>query len=281
MERPGTPVGQQWRLRAALRQARAVSGLSLRTVADALEWSDAKLSRIETGVSRVSITDLKALLAYYDVTDPAAVAELLELARDSKRSAWWDAYRPYYRPDFIRFLGLEASAVLLRQYQLLLVPGLLQTPEYTRALVTSPLADDEQVERDMAIRARRQEPMLAGAVEYDFVVDEGALLRRVPAPAHWRRQLEHLLELAELPNVTIRVLPFAAGMVRGMATSFKLFDLAPDEPASVVLLEHPEQDTLIVRDETRAAGYVEYFRQLSAAALSAADTRDAIATMLR
>lgn len=281
MERSGTPVGHQWRLQAALRRTRTACGLSLRTVADALEWSDAKLSRIETGTVRISVTDLKALLGFYDVTDAGVVSEFVELARASRRTAWWDEYRPYFKPDFIRFLGLEASAARLRQYQLLMVPGLLQIPEYTSALVTSPLTDDEQVERDMAIRARRQERLLAGEAEYVFVMAEGALLRRVTDEPDWRRQLEHLQRIADLPNVSMRVLPFAAGIVRGMATSFKLFDLAADEPASAVLLEHPEQDTLIVGNETRAAGYVEYFQQLSSAALSPAATQDAIRAMLR
>jgi transcriptional regulator with XRE-family HTH domain len=282
MQRSGTPVGQQWRLQAALRRSRAACGLSLRAVASALEWSDAKLSRIESGSVRISVTDLRALLQYYDVTEPNAVAEFVELARASRRTAWWDEYRPHFKPDFIRFLGLEWSAARIRQFQHLLVPGLLQVPEYTRAIVSVPAVADEQVERDVAIRARRQDRLVAGDADFAFVLDESVLHRRIGGPSTWRRQLAHLQAVAARPNVSIQVLPYEAGFVHSsMAGSFELFDLSADEPASAVLLEHPEQDTLIIGNETRAAGYVAVFQQLSAAALTPADTHEVIGSMLR
>jgi transcriptional regulator with XRE-family HTH domain len=281
MQRSGTPVGQQWRLQAALRRSRTACGLSLRAVASALEWSDAKLSRIESGSVRISVTDLKALLQYYDVTEPQAVSEFVELARASRQTAWWDEYRPHFKPDFIRFLGLEWSAARVRQFQNLLVPGLLQIPEYTRSIVTVPAVADEQVERDVAIRARRQGRLVGGDADFAFVIDESALRRRVGGPSVWRNQLAHLRVVADRPNVSIQVLPFDAGYVGGMAGSFELFDLSATEPASAVLLEDPEQDTLIIGNETRAAGYVSVFQQLSSAALTPADTHEVIGSMLR
>jgi transcriptional regulator with XRE-family HTH domain len=281
MQRSGTPVGQQWRLQAALRQSRTACGLSLRAVASALEWSDAKLSRIESGSVRISVTDLKALLRYYDVTEPSAVSEFVELARASRQAAWWDEYRPHFKPDFIRFLGLEWSAARIRQFQHLLVPGLLQIPEYTRSIVSVPAVADEQVERDVAIRSRRQDRLSGGAADFAFILDESVLHRQVGSPSILRRQLAHLQAMAARPNVSIQVLPHKAGFVNGMAGSFELFDLSVDEPASAVLLEDPEQDMLIIGNETRAAGYVARFQQLSAAALTPADTHEVIGSMLR
>src|SRR5256885_14277645 len=125
MTPPGeTPDVEHRRLRGQLRHARQEANLTQREVAEALEWSTSKLTRIEGGSVGISITDLKALLLHYGITGADQVGRFVEMARSSKRTAWWQSYRPRLRKEFLEFIGLEASAIRVRQYQELLVPGM-------------------------------------------------------------------------------------------------------------------------------------------------------------
>src|SRR4051794_7678193 len=133
--RAETPVAEHRKLRQALRHARDSLNLTQKEVAEALDWSTSKLIRIEKGTVGISVTDLKALLLHYRVTDLDEVDRMVAMVRASKMSAWWHEYRDAYSQDFITFLGLEASAVRIRQFQSVVAPGLLQTPGYIRELV--------------------------------------------------------------------------------------------------------------------------------------------------
>lgn len=275
-----TPASRELRMVTALRQARIERGEPLRVVAEALDWSEAKVSRIETAVTRVSITDLKALLDYYELLDPLR-SELICLARARKEPAWWDDFRPFYSADFIRFVGIEASAARVMQYQMLYVPGLLQTAEYTRAVVTDRGIDDGRVEREIRLRDKRQERLREGRAEFDFVLDESVLRRRVSGRATWLGQLRRLIEFAELPTVSVRVLTFDAGLVPGMTNSFELFQVAKGEEASALLIERSERDLLTIGYEPRVASYATTFRHLSQAALPPEDSLEFIRTLHR
>src|SRR5262249_29870558 len=121
-----TPLGEHRRLRLALRRARNTLKLTQHAGADAREWSTFEIIRIENGSVGISITDLRALLQYYRVTDASEVDRLVEMARASRKSAWWQEYRDHVPQQFVTFLGLEASAIRIRQFQGLVFPGLLQ-----------------------------------------------------------------------------------------------------------------------------------------------------------
>src|SRR5256885_4093000 len=138
-----TPVTQQRRLRAELKRAREQSGMTQKEVAEALDWSPSKVIRIETGAVIISTSDLMALLPHYGVTDRKRIDTLVEVARASRKQAWWDDYRPYYDQQFLTFLGYEASTIRMRAFQALLVPGLLQTPAYTNAIMRAYTDDDD------------------------------------------------------------------------------------------------------------------------------------------
>lgn len=275
-----TPASRDLRVATALRQARVARGQSLRDVADANAWSSAKVSRIETGQTGVSFTDLKALVDHYDLPEPER-GDLLRIVRAGRERTWWDEYRPHYLPEFIRFVGLEASAARVLQYQLVHVPGLLQTQEYTRAVATNVDVDEERIIREIDLRAKRQERLHAGDAHFDFVLDESLLHRRVADHGTWRGQLLQLVALAQLPNVSIRVLTFDAGLVPGMTTSFELFELAQDEPASAVLVERPERDTLTIGNDPKIAVYADNFRRLAHAAQSPKESLELIRAQLR
>jgi transcriptional regulator with XRE-family HTH domain len=261
------PTSQLRRLRTELRQRRDSVQLTQREVAEALDWSPSKLIRIERGPVGISVTDVRALLQHYRVTDEQQVEKLVELARASKKPAWWHQYRDSSSAQFITFLGLEASSVRIRQYQGLVVPGLLQHPDYIRTLVTR----TTDVERDVTIRQTRQQ-LIGDGPALSFILDEAVLHRVIGSPETMRTQLRWLVEQQSQPNVTIRVLPFSIGVHTGMKGSFTLLELSDEQDDYALLLEQAYEDKLIEdpSDETRE--YVHIFQELKQIALSPKDS---------
>ena len=280
MTRAGTPVAQLRRLRGVLRQQRETTGLTQREVADALDWSLSKLIRIEKGPVGISVTDLKALLLQYQITDADRVNELVDMARGARQPAWWDDYRDMAPPQFIRFLGLESSAIRLRQFQILVVPGLLQTPDYARTLIVPAEPVPGRVDRWVQARMNRQKLIGPDGPEMFFVLDESVLQRSIGGPEVMRGQLLRLLELADQPNVTIQVVPFSAGMHEGMRSSFEIFQMSDAENDFAVLIEQPYQDTLIDETSDEVLEYVNIFMELEKVALSPDDSAQLIERVL-
>lgn len=261
------PTSQLRRLRTELRQRRDAVQLTQREVAEALDWSPSKLIRIERGPVGISVTDVRALLQHYRVTDERQVEMLIGLARASKKPAWWHQYRDIISAQFVTFLGLEASSVRIRQYQGHVIPGLLQHPDYIRALVTR----TTDLDRDVAIRHARQD-LIGEGPELKFIVDEAVLHRIIGSPEIMRTQLGWLVEQQRQPNVTIQVLPFSVGVHKGMKGSFAILDLSDEQDDYALLLEQSYEDRLIedTSDETRE--YVQIFSELSQIALSPEDS---------
>lgn len=272
MPRGETPVGQLRRLRAALKQEREQHGFTQRDVAEALDWSSSKLIRIEKGVVGISITDLKALLFHYRVTDSDRVDELVEMARDGKKPAWWQAYKDIYGQQFLNFLGLEASSIRIKQFQARVIPGLLQTRGYARAVISSYREDEERIERGTQVRLRRQELVSIDGPDMVFVIDEGALRRQVGGAEVMREQLLRLKEAAALPNVDVRVIPFSAGALKALTSSFTLFQISEDETDFVLLIELPDEDILVEEFTDQIKEYLSIFGELEGLALSEDDS---------
>ncbi|GAB3476802.1 helix-turn-helix domain-containing protein [Amycolatopsis cihanbeyliensis] len=274
MTRAHSPLGSQRRLLAALREARDALKLTQKDVAEALEWSVSKLIRIENGSVGLSITDLKALLLHYGITDRDRVESYVELARESKQPAWWDQYRRTSPPEFVKFLGLEASAIRIRQFQFRLVPGLLQVPAYTRSLVLDWSGDSEKAERGVVMRQTRQQRLADKELDHYFILDESVLYRRVTEPDGWREQLDHLRAVAGQPNVHIQILPFKVGVVPGMQSSFAILELSDQVNDYALSLEQPDHDVLFDDSASaeKIADYVKLFFGLEKAALPAEET---------
>ena len=266
------PTSQLRRLRTELRHQRDARGLTQREVAEALDWSPSKLIRIERGPVGISVTDVRALLQHYQVTDQQQVDALVDLARASKKPAWWHRYRDFYEPQFLTFLGLEASSVRIRQYQGLVVPGLLQHPDYVRAMFEPYGYDDDRVARGLEVRTTRQRLLDPGGPELAFLLDESVLHRIVGSPDVMRTQLRRLVELQALPDVTIRVVPFSVGVHRGMKGSFAIFQLSDDQDDYALQLEQPYEDRLIQDTSEETREYVNIFRDLEQVALSPGDS---------
>lgn len=261
------PTSQLRRLRTELRQRRDAVRLTQREVAEALDWSPSKLIRIERGPVGISVTDVRALLQHYRVTDEQQVAMLVDLARASKKPAWWHRYRDNYPTPFITFLGLEASSVRIRQYQGLVIPGLLQHPGYMRAVLTKAADPD----RDVTIRTTRQN-LIGDGPDMRFILDEAVLHRVIGSPEIMRTQLRRLVELQGEPNVTIQVVPFSVGVHNGMKGSFTILELSDEQDDYALQLEQAYEDRLIedTSDETRE--YLHIFHELERIALSPDDS---------
>lgn len=282
MVRPGeTPQSEHRRLMVALRQAREARQLTQKDVADALEWSASKLIRIERGAVGISVTDLKALLLQYEITDVDEVDRMVAMARASKKAAWWQEYREMLPQDFYTFIGLEASAARIRQYHGLVVPGLIQSEGYIKAILGSGRDSPEVARRGLEVRLRRQELLTENGPECLFLVDEAVLYRQLGDDAVMREQLTKFLDYADHPRVRIRILPFAGGVHRAMKNYFEILELSGEPDDYALLVDHAYKDQLlqVPNDETRT--FVELFRVLKANALSAADSHRVIEARLK
>lgn len=231
------PGYQRERLREKLREARTAARLTQRQVAEALEWSPSKIIRIENGVVGISITDVRVLLGQYGVSDPAVIRELTDMARAAKQPPWWTPYRGIAHPDYLTFIAYETTASIIRNFQTTLIPGLLQTEEYARKVIEDAKSDPQLLE----LRLERQDRLLkSDGPELFFILDESAIRRVVGNEAIMRNQMENLLTLNELPNVTVRMAPFSAGLYPLCRSPYVIFDFAPANDDLVTYLESPD-----------------------------------------
>jgi transcriptional regulator with XRE-family HTH domain len=273
MTRADAPVGQLRRLRTELRRQRERSELTQKDVADALDWSLSKVIRIEKGPVGISVTDVRALLQHYDVVDRDQVNNLVEMARASKKPAWWHEYRDVYRQQFWTFMGLEESAIRIRQFQSLVVPGLLQTVDYARFILTAASRKPaDVVERRIEVRMGRQRLLRPSGPEMFFVIDESVLRRVIGSPDVMRAQLAELVRLAALPSVVLQVMPFRAGFHSGMRNSFSVFEMSDEENDFAMVIEGVYEDTLIEEATDETLEYVAIFKELEKVALTPAES---------
>jgi transcriptional regulator with XRE-family HTH domain len=269
-----SPVVHRRRLRTELRRARQEAGLTQEQVAEAMDWSLSKIIRIEAGNVGISTNDLKALLRHYRV-DPERTDEFVVLARAARERAWWSVYRDVVNPWLLQLIGYESAAFITRNFETLLVPGLLQTEEYARALIREweGRAPEERVDTLVEIRMRRQElldrpdpPLLF------FILDEAVVRREIGGKAVMRRQIRRLVELAAKPNITLELVPFAAGAHPGLRGPFVILEFPDPADDDVLYLENARAD-LISRDvPEEVLAYREAFEQLRRASLGPVDS---------
>jgi transcriptional regulator with XRE-family HTH domain len=270
-----SPVVQRRRLRTELRKARLDAGQTQGEVAAAMDWSLSKVIRIEAGTVGISTNDLKALLRHYKIVDPDHVNELIALGRTARERAWWSQYRDAASPALLQLVGYESAATARRNFEPLLVPGLLQTEEYARAVI--PVLDErvpqERVDTLVEIRMRRQELMeRSNPPELIFILDEAAIRRIVGSEAIMRRQLRRLIELAEKPNVTIEVLPFTAGIHQGMRGSFVVLEFPNTADDDMLYVEDARGGLLNRTDPEEILAFSEIFERLRDVSLGPNDS---------
>lgn len=216
---PG-PAVQRELLIQELKRLRMEKQQTQEQVARAREWSVSKFTRIENGNSPISKSDLEGLLRYYGVVDQDRIDEMVALARGAREPEWWTNF--YHGDDkaFAAYLGWEDGASSIRMCQGLVIPGLLQTEPYMRALMTAYKSKPEDVEEGVALRLERQKRISKRAPQQTYVLDETVIRR--PIGDVMPDQLRHLLRVAEKPSVTIRIVPYDEGMHFGLKGSFVL-----------------------------------------------------------
>jgi transcriptional regulator with XRE-family HTH domain len=270
MVRGPSPTVRRRRLAAELRRLREAAELTIDEVGEKLECSASKISRIETGHVGVTPRDVRDMLEVYGIEDDEREA-LVQLAREARKKGWWHAYNEVFTGSFV---GLESDASFLHTHQALLVPGLLQTAGYTRAVfrATLPDAAEAEVERRVEARVTRQRLLTdAHPPEYWAVIDEAVLHRTVGGRAVMREQLEHLVKLAALPHVTLQVVPFDAGAHAGMDSPFLILGFPEQADPDVVYVEYTPNGVYL-EQQSDVRRYTLMFDHLRAAALKPDDT---------
>ncbi|MGI5417098.1 helix-turn-helix domain-containing protein [Actinomadura luteofluorescens] len=226
---------------AQLRRYREAAGISTEAAGYEIRGSHSKISRMELGRVGYKERDVADLLTLYGVTDPSLREPLLELAEHAGAPGWWQPFGDVIPSWFEPYLGLEQGAVLVRVYEAQDVPDLLQTRDYARALIAArhPEAGAEEIERRVELRMRRRrvferpDPLRLWAV-----LDEATLRRTVGGPATMRAQIGHLIEMTELPHVTVQIVPLASGGPAVEGGPMTLLRFAEPELPDVVYLEH-------------------------------------------
>jgi transcriptional regulator with XRE-family HTH domain len=276
------PAVRRRKLGAELRALRARAGLTSGEAARLVGWHQSKVSRIETGTSGTKPADVRLLLDAYGVFDPQLRELMLALAgsvESGGRDHWVHAYRGVLPPAYRDFISLESQASAMRTLETTVVPGLLQTPEYARAVTRAAMegVDEDQLDTLVEVRLARQDVLRAQPpLELNAVLDEAVLRREVGGPEVMARQLDRLVEAAQLPQVRLQVLPFSAGAHIGVTGSFVIFSFSSTSDLDVVVLDHLTSSLYLERKEDLQA-YTEAFNALRAYALSPEDTLEYIA----
>lgn len=265
-----SPTVRRRRIARELRQLRERNGLTLDQAARQLDMSKSNLSRIENAQIGIKPRDVRAALALYQVSNDDAEA-LIEIARGAQQRGWWHNYGDVLPEWFEFYVGLEAEASVMRTYEAESVPGLMQTEAYARAMFLL-TAGDADIDRKVAARIQRQEILRQEEpVTLSAVLNEAVLMRPVGGPHVMSEQLEQLADLAKLPNVTIQVLPMAAGGHPAMTTPYVIlsFKDAPDE--SIVYLENLTNGQALEEPE-HVGGYTMVHEKLCSMALGPDDS---------
>jgi hypothetical protein len=278
------PTVPQRALANALERRRETAGLSREDVNSALEWSSMKLYRIETARVTVSPGDIRELALLYQLAD-AETEALVALARQAKRPGWWKGMSGSLPAGFSVHLELESAAQAIRSYEVQFAPGLWQTEDYARAVLSarSATSTPEQIERQVTIRMRRHQILDRTSPpppEIWAVLDEAVIRRVVGGRDVMRAQLARLRDISENTIVTLQVLPFSAGAHMAAYGSFSLFD--PSDPAFPVTASTDRPGgTLIEDDPSDISQYTVIFDHLRATSLNPAESRSLIGEAMR
>jgi hypothetical protein len=236
----GGPTVLRMLLGAHLRRLREAEGVSRETAGWEIRASESKISRMELGRVSFKERDVADLLSLYGVTDEEEREAWLTLARQANTPGWWQREGDILPSWFQPYLGLEAAAVLIRTYEVQFIPGLLQTPEYAKAVILlgHGNAPSAEVERRVGVRMKRQQVLAReDPPQLWVVVDEGALRRLIGGPEVMRAQLRALVDATKLPHVRLQVIPFNAGGHAAAGGSFSILRFPEQDLPDVIYIE--------------------------------------------
>ena len=225
------PVVRRRELAALLRALRIEAGMTIEQVAERLLCSPSKVSRMETGQRSVTMRDIRDLCDLYGVAG-AQRDYLAELARESRQQGWWQSYDVPYAA----FIGLEADATSINTFQDALIPGLLQTADYARALLEStvPELSPKMVEQGVTVKLKRQQLLTQDdPPQLRVILDESALHRIIGSHSAMKVQLDHIINISGLANVTIQIVRYDSGAYAALGSSFTILELPSPIPEVV------------------------------------------------
>jgi transcriptional regulator with XRE-family HTH domain len=278
------PAGPRRRLGAELRRLRNGAGLHLDHVAAQLHCSTSKISRLETGKGIPKPADVRELIKIYEVAADTERDMLMRLVRESRTEGWWASYMDGVAPErfFLdapgRYAALETDAVGLRGFDLSVLHGLLQTEDYSRAVLSGqlPRRSRQEVDQLVELRMRRQEALYRPSpLRLDMVIDESVLARTVGSRALMAAQMRRLLELMELPTVSIRLFPFEAGVDRAHMGHFVILDI-PDDLGSTVVYSEGHAGESFLDGVSDVDVYDDVFTEVSGHALTPRASGEAV-----
>jgi transcriptional regulator with XRE-family HTH domain len=254
-------------------QRREATGLSREEVARQLEWSTSTIFRIETGRSRPQPGNVRVLLDLYGITGPERDG-LIQLSRDARQPGWWHSFRDVLPNPYEVYIGLEAGAAAIRNFEPVVVPGLLQTEDYARATFRNGPRelDRDEVERRVEVRMARQEVLGRDPRPRLWaVIDEAVIRRVVGGPEVMRGQLQHLTESAEQGKTTLQIVPYRAGAHAGTTGPFVILEFLELADPDVVYVETLAGD-IYLEEHADVNRYTLAFDRLLAAALHPDDS---------
>jgi transcriptional regulator with XRE-family HTH domain len=276
-----SPTLRRRRLGHELRELREQAGLTLDQAAARLEdFSAAKISRIETAKVGARPRDIEDLLALYGVQDAQHRKNLITLTREARQRGWWEQFTDAMSPSQELYIGLEAEAILIRMFSSHVVSGIFQSAAYAREVLKAIWTSEppEHIERRVQVRMARQKILQRqDGPQIRCILEENVLQRPVGGYEVLRAQLRRLAELAEFPNVSIRVLPHSIGAHPGIDGPFWMVDFAPPDP-SVVHVEYRTGGIYIEQDE-EVKIYSDIFMRLEDFAMSSDQSLALIKTL--
>jgi transcriptional regulator with XRE-family HTH domain len=279
--RASGPTIARWQLGRELHRLREAANVSHKEVAAELGCSESKIYKIESGAVGVSRADVIVMLNRYGVTDDRTRQTALDLQRQGKERGWWAKFGQLPNP-YSMYIGLESAATAVRNFELAVVPGLLQTEAYANAITSAAWpGQSEEVRRRVKVRMTRQaclteEPTL----KFWGIVDEGVLRRQTGGPDVMRAQLRHLIEMSDRPNIELQVLPFSEGWHPGTVGSFSILEFPEGIHSPVVYVISQAGDAYLEREDDLRRVTLAY-THLHAAALSVSKSRELIAAIAK
>jgi transcriptional regulator with XRE-family HTH domain len=267
------PAVRRRQLMTELKRLREKTGMTQEDVAGQLDWHPTKIMRIETGRTAPHPNDVRVMLGLYKVDDSDTLASLLKLAKDARQRGWWYSYKDVLISRFELFLGLESEADTIRDFELTMIPGLLQTSDYARELMRGLMTfDAAEIERFVELRMARQQILARpDAPQLWAILDEAAIHRVVGGPAVMRAQLLHLADTAAGGKITVQVLPYGAGPHPGQSGPFIILGFAELTEPEVVYMETVGGNLYVDKPE-EVRLFTTAFDQLRAVALSPAQS---------
>ncbi|WP_243715620.1 helix-turn-helix transcriptional regulator [Micromonospora sp. KC207] len=271
-----------------LRQAREEAGINLEAAAEALEWSRAKMYRLEGGQTSLRTHDVTLMCQFYG-TSAELTEVLVSLARESKARGWWHAYGEVIPAWFELYVGLEAAACRIRHYESNLIPGLLQSPEYMAAVfATKQSRTPQEVAQKVALRMERQRLLSRrspAAPRFEAIVDESVIRRPIEDLEVWQLQLAHLVNASQAHNVSFRVLPLTAGPHKvSVAGAFIVLDFPavgtrPAEPSTIYC--ESLTGSLYLDRPSEVEAYSDAWQTLQGLALDERASEDLVSTVIK